>query len=220
MDDINPEFERARRRPRRRRERRHEPGGAPARLAGLRHADPRRRPREVDHRDQALDGQRLRRHRQRALHEPEDRDALRRREGRPGRRSSRRSRRCSGTRRPAIAEAGGEGTMQKILNDPERVRRRDARGHPRRPPGRAAAAGDPRAIVRADAPVAGKVGDRHGRRLRPPAGVHGLRRARAARRRGDRRRLRLASRGADARGHRGDLGGAACSTCTATTAAT
>ena len=38
----------------------------------------------------------------------------------------------------------------------------------------------PRAIVRADAPVAGKVGDRDRRRLGPPAGLPGLRRRGAA----------------------------------------
>ena len=83
MDDINPEFERADvalvvgandvTNPAARRT------GSP----DLGHADPRRRPGEVDHRHQALDGPRLRGHRQRALLEPEDRDALRRREGRP-----------------------------------------------------------------------------------------------------------------------------------------
>ena len=39
---------------------------------------------QVDHRHQALDGPRLRGHRQRAVHEPQDGHALRRREGRPG----------------------------------------------------------------------------------------------------------------------------------------
>ena len=62
-----------RRRARRRRERRHQPGRPPARQPGLRHADPRRRPGPQRHRHQALDGPRLRRHRQRALHRPEDR---------------------------------------------------------------------------------------------------------------------------------------------------
>ena len=50
-----------RRRPRRRRQRRDQPGRPATRLTGLRHADPRRRPRQVDRRDQALDGSRLRR---------------------------------------------------------------------------------------------------------------------------------------------------------------
>ena len=68
-----------------RRQRRDEPGGSPTRLAGVGDADPRRRPRQVHRRDQAIDGPRLRRHRQRAVHRPEDRDAVRRREGRPGR---------------------------------------------------------------------------------------------------------------------------------------
>ena len=83
MDDINPEFDRGRRRPRHRRQRRHQPGGASPGVAGLGDADPRRRPREVDRRDQALHGQGLRRHRQRAVLRSQDRDAVRRREGRP-----------------------------------------------------------------------------------------------------------------------------------------
>ena len=48
MEDINPEFDAVRRRPRHRRERRHEPGGPPPGLAGVGDADPRRRPREDD----------------------------------------------------------------------------------------------------------------------------------------------------------------------------
>ena len=83
MDDINPEFDRCRRGAGHRRQRRDEPGGPPARLAGLGDADPRRRPREVHRRDQAIDGQGLRRHRQRAVLGPQDRDAVRRRQGRP-----------------------------------------------------------------------------------------------------------------------------------------
>ena len=84
MDEINPEFDRADvalvigandvTNPAARR---------PAQ-PDLRHADPRRRPRQVDHRHQALDGPRLRRHRQRALRQPQDGHALRRREGGPG----------------------------------------------------------------------------------------------------------------------------------------
>ena len=85
MEEINPEFDRcdvalvigandvtnpAARRP-----------GSP--VSG--HADPGRRPRQVHRRHQAIDGQRLRGHRQRALLRPEDRDAVRRREGRPRR---------------------------------------------------------------------------------------------------------------------------------------
>ena len=67
---------------RRRRQRRHQPGRAARRAPVIGDADPRRRPREDDHRDQALDGSRLRRHRQRAVREPQDRDAVRRREAR------------------------------------------------------------------------------------------------------------------------------------------
>ena len=85
MDDINPEFDRCDVALVDRRQRRHEPGRPPARLAGLGDADPRRRPRQVHRRHQALDGSRLRRHRQRAVHRPQDRDAVRRREGRAGR---------------------------------------------------------------------------------------------------------------------------------------
>ncbi len=85
MEEINPEFERADVALVVGRQRRHEPGGSAARLTGLRHADPRCRQGEVDRRHQALDGTRLRGHRQRAVHEREDGDALRRREGRPRR---------------------------------------------------------------------------------------------------------------------------------------
>ena len=85
--------------PGRRRQRRHQPGRAhqPG-LADLRHADPGRRPGQEHRRHQALDGPRLRRHRQRALHRTQDGHALRRREGRPRparRRRSRRSNRSS-----------------------------------------------------------------------------------------------------------------------------
>ena len=52
-----------------------------ARLADLRHADPQRRQGRLDHRPQALDVLRLRRHRQPALLRPQDRDAVRRRQG-------------------------------------------------------------------------------------------------------------------------------------------
>ena len=48
---------------------------------------------------------------------------------------------------------------------------------------------------------------RHRRRIGPPAGVHGLRRPRADRRRGDRQRLRLAVERRHARGDPRDLGG-------------
>ena len=85
MDDINPEFDALRRGAGHRGQRRDEPGRSPTRLAGVGHADPRRRPGQVHRRHQALDGQGLRRHRQRAVHQREDRDALRRREGRPRR---------------------------------------------------------------------------------------------------------------------------------------
>jgi NAD(P) transhydrogenase subunit beta len=72
MEEINPEFDRA------------DvalvigandvtnPAARRTRLAGLGDADPRRRPRQVDRRHQAIDGQGLRRHRQRALLGPED----------------------------------------------------------------------------------------------------------------------------------------------------
>ena len=73
-----------RRRPRRRRQRRDEPGRPTARIARLGHADPRRGQGQVDRGHQAIDGPRLRRHRQRAVHEPQDRDAVRRRQGWPG----------------------------------------------------------------------------------------------------------------------------------------
>ncbi len=51
-----------------------------ARVADLRHADPRRRQVRQCDRPQALDVERLRRHRQPALLRPQDRDALRRRQ--------------------------------------------------------------------------------------------------------------------------------------------
>ena len=54
-------------------------------LADLRHADPRRRQGRLRRRAQALDGVRLRRHRQPALLRPEDDDAVRRRQGLGGR---------------------------------------------------------------------------------------------------------------------------------------
>ena len=58
------------------------PGGAhEPREPALRHADPRRRPGRERRRPQAQHGRRLRRSRQRALLQPEVRDALRRREG-------------------------------------------------------------------------------------------------------------------------------------------
>ena len=71
-----------RRRADHRRQRRHQPGRAqrPG-LADLRHADPRRRQGRLGGRAQALDGQRLRRHRQPALLRREDGDAVRRRQG-------------------------------------------------------------------------------------------------------------------------------------------
>ena len=52
-----------------------------SRLADLRHADPRRRQGELGRRAQALDGARLRGHRQPALLRREDLDAVRRRQG-------------------------------------------------------------------------------------------------------------------------------------------
>ena len=70
---------------RRRCERRRQPGRAqPAGEPDLRDADPRRRQVAERRRDQALDVPRVRRHRQPALLRPEDRDALRRREGGDG----------------------------------------------------------------------------------------------------------------------------------------
>ena len=82
MDEINPRVRQHRCGARDRRQRRHQPGRPPARHGDLGHADPGRRRGEVDHRDQAIDGPRLRRHRQRALHQPEDIDVLRRRQER------------------------------------------------------------------------------------------------------------------------------------------
>ena len=113
-----PRVRPGRRGPGHRRERRHEPCRPAARLTGLGDADPRRRPRQVDRRHQALDGQGLRRHRQRALLGPEDGDALRRRQGRPG-----------GTDR------GGQGALGQR---PRRGRRRRVRrsAPPRRSAGR------------------------------------------------------------------------------------
>ena len=58
MDDDQPRVRPGRRRPRRRRQRRHQPGRPPPGTPVSRHADPRRRPRQVDHRHQALDGPR------------------------------------------------------------------------------------------------------------------------------------------------------------------
>ena len=156
MDDINPEFERAdvalvigandvtnpaARRP-----------GSP--VSGMPILD-------VDHAKSIIVikrsmGQRLRRHRQRALHEPEDRDALRRREGRPGR-ADRGGQGACRSRRPADPAHGrGRGHAE----DPQRPRSgsstRCSRASSRRTPGSSGGSGRA-AIVRADAPVAGKV---------------------------------------------------------------
>ena len=97
MDEANAEFARTDVVARDRRERRRQPRRAQQRRQpDLRHADPERRPVAGDRRAQALDEPGLRRHRQPALPEPEDRDAVRRRQG-VGRRSSPpASRRCDG----------------------------------------------------------------------------------------------------------------------------
>ena len=115
MEDINPEFDRcdvalvigandvtnpAARRP-----------GSP--VSG--HADPGRGPRQEHHRDEALDGPRLRGHRQRALHEPQDGDAVRGRQ--------------AGPRGP---DHGGEGTLG--------LRRSSSRSHEDGPGGAPAGA--------------------------------------------------------------------------------
>ena len=70
------------------------------RLPDLRHADPRRRQVELDHRPQALDVQRLRGHRQPALLRPEDRDAVRRRQELGRRRPRAKSNSCTLRSRP------------------------------------------------------------------------------------------------------------------------
>ena len=85
MEEINPEFAAGRRGTGHRRERRDQPGRPPGGHGDLRHAHPRRRPGQVDHRDQALHGHRLRRHRQRAVRRPQDQHVLRRREEGAGR---------------------------------------------------------------------------------------------------------------------------------------
>ena len=115
MDEINPDFERA------------DvalvvgandvtnPAARTPRLACLGHADPRRRPRQVDHRDQALDGSRLRRNRQRAVLESQDRDALRRREG-----------------RPVGPDGGGQGGLTAPAGAPTARHSRDQRPRPAR----------------------------------------------------------------------------------------
>ena len=72
-----------RRRARRRRQRRRQPGGAARHEEpDLRDADHRRRPREVRHRQQAIDEPGIRGHRQRALFGGQHADDLRRREDR------------------------------------------------------------------------------------------------------------------------------------------
>ena len=91
--------------------------------------------------------------------------------------------------------------MQKILNDPRAVRRRDARRHPRGARRTSCGAPAPRAIVRADAPIEGKVGIATGGGSGHLPRLHGLCRRRAARRRGDRQRVRLAQRRRHARRH-------------------
>src|ERR1035441_5529314 len=60
------------------------PGHSPPGHGHIRHADPRRGQRQEHHRDQAVDGSRLRGHRQRAVCEPENQHVLRRCQVSPG----------------------------------------------------------------------------------------------------------------------------------------
>ncbi len=69
-----------RRRPGHRRQRRHQPGRAPRGHRDLGHAHSRCRPGQEHHRHQAVHGPRLRGHRQRAVHRPQDEHVLRRRQ--------------------------------------------------------------------------------------------------------------------------------------------
>ncbi len=81
MDEINPEFSRTDVTLGDRRERRHQPGGQErAGVADLRHADPRGRPLGRGDRAEAIDGERVRRHRQPPVLRPQDRVAVRRRQ--------------------------------------------------------------------------------------------------------------------------------------------
>ena len=82
--------------------------------------------------------------------------------------------------------------MKKLINRPENFVAEMLDGLVKAHPDALAFAGEPAAIVRADAPVAGQGGARHRRRLRTPAGVPRLRRTRAARRLRRRRRVQLA----------------------------
>ena len=94
--------------------------------------------------------------------------------------------------------------MKKLINDPGCGR------HARRSQGIEAAHGDhvrvihdPMVIVRADAPVQGKVGHHLRRRLRPRADARRVRRQGHARRRLSRRGLHVADARPDARGDQG-----------------
>ena len=82
-------------------------------LADLRHADPQRRRRAGRRRPQALDEPGLRRHREPALLQPEDRDAVRRREG-LGRQAHRRR------QEPLMAVVGAH--MLLYTPEPEELR--------------------------------------------------------------------------------------------------
>src|ERR1035437_9270215 len=90
MEENHPEFRPRRRGPGHRGQRRDQPGRPPPRQRGLRHADPGRGPGQVHHRDQAVNGARLRRHRQRAVLRSQDQHVLRRRQEGDGRADGRR----------------------------------------------------------------------------------------------------------------------------------
>ena len=120
----------------------------------------------------------------------------------------RRSRPCrrAGARVGRTAPGPRRGPMQKILNDPERFVDEMLDGILAAHPSQLRRVG-PRGIVRADAPVAGKVAIVTGGGSGHLPVFMGYVGRGPARRRRDRRGLRLAERRPDARGDRGRLGG-------------
>ena len=128
---------------------------------------------------------------------------------------------AAGRARPANPARTGD-VMKKILNRPADYVDEMLDGLVAAHPEFYRLHGDSHRVVARAAPGARRQGrDRHRRRLRPPAGLHRLRRPGPPRRLRHRRRLRLALGRADGRRHpRRRTGAPACCGSTATTAAT